>query len=346
MKGRKMSSIYYRYISENTSIMSKAHSNHPFADLSPDAILEALESVGVDPDGRLFELNSYENRVYQAGLAAGGMCVAKFYRAGRWSDAQILEEHAFAAELVAADLSVAAPQVFAGSTLHHRDSLRFAVFPKLAGRAPELDGVDSLELLGRALGRLHAVGARSRFAHRPSLSIERLGWAARDALLRSSVVDGVVDSALIDRYAEVSEALLEKVEEAFERYGPLAKVRLHGDCHLGNILWSETGPVFVDLDDCMMGPRIQDLWMLLSGTPDDQEGQWQALMRGYRQFHHIDESERELIEPLRSLRMIHHSSWIAQRWDDPAFPRAFPWFTSGRFWQEHLSDLWQQAELL
>jgi Ser/Thr protein kinase RdoA (MazF antagonist) len=317
-----------------------------FESLSPELALDALESVGIIPDGRLFELNSYENRVYQIGLAAGGSCIAKFYRAGRWSDAQIFEEHAFASELVAADLVVSAPMIINGATLHTHADLRFAVFPKLAGRAPELDGADSLELLGRALGRLHAVGATGRFAHRARLSVERLGWNARDALLDSRVIEGVIDSALIDRYAEVSAALLEKVEASMDRYGLLSQIRLHGDCHLGNILWSDTGPVFVDLDDCMTGPRIQDLWMLLSGSADEQEGQWQALMRGYRQFHHIDESERELIEPLRSLRMIHHSAWIAQRWDDPAFPRAFPWFTSGRFWQEHLSDLWQQFELL
>ena len=309
-------------------------------------MLASLAQVQLEPDGRLFELNSYENRVYQVGLTSGGSCIAKFYRAGRWTDAQILEEHVFSAELVAADLVVSAPMTLNGATLHSYADLRFAVFPKLAGRAPELDGADSLELLGRALGRLHAVGATSRFANRPRLSIERFGWQARDALLDSPVVEGVIDSALIDRYAEVSAALLEKVEASLDRYGPLSQIRLHGDCHLGNILWSDTGPVFVDLDDCMTGPCIQDLWMLLSGSPDQQEGQWQALMRGYRQFHHIDESERELIEPLRSLRMIHHSAWIAQRWGDPAFPRAFPWFTSGRFWQEHLSDLWQQAELL
>ena len=277
-------------------------------------MLASLAQVQLEPDGRLFELNSYENRVYQVGLTSGGSCIAKFYRAGRWTDAQILEEHVFSAELVAADLVVSAPMTLNGATLHSYADLRFAVFPKLAGRAPELDGADSLELLGRALGRLHAVGATSRFANRPRLSIERFGWQARDALLDSPVVEGVIDSALIDRYAEVSAALLEKVEASLDRYGPLSQIRLHGDCHLGNILWSDTGPVFVDLDDCMTGPRIQDLWMLLSGSPDQQEGQWQALMRGYRQFHHIDESERELIEPLRSLRMIHHSAWIAQRW--------------------------------
>lgn len=317
-----------------------------FSTLSPDSILEALERIGLDPDGRLFELNSYENRVYQVGLSGGGSNVVKFYRPDRWTDLQILEEHAFATELAATDLTVAVPRCCDGSTLHHRGSLRFAVFPKLVGRAPQLDGADSLEMLGRAIGRLHAVGAVGRFTHRPALSVERLGWAARDALLNSSVVGGVIDEALIDRYAEVSLALLEKIETALVSYGTWSEIRLHGDCHLGNILWGETGPVFVDLDDCMSGPRVQDLWMLLSGSADEQEGQWQALMRGYRQFHQIDESERDLIEALRGLRMIHYSAWIAQRWDDPAFPRAFPWFTSGRFWQEHLSDLWQQIDAL
>ena len=319
----------------------------PFASLSPEAVLAAVEQIGVEVDSRLFALNSYENRVYQVGIAGGQSVVAKFYRPDRWSDTEILEEHAFAAELVAADLAVAAPMCSLGETLHHVGAaLRLAVFPKLAGRAPELDGADSLELLGRALGRLHAVGATARFAHRPSLSVERLGWSSRDALLSSPVVEGVIDEALIDRYAEVSATLLEKIESALESFGPWSAIRLHGDCHLGNILWGETGPVFVDLDDCMMGPRIQDLWMLLSGSSDEQEGQWQALIRGYRQFHHIDESERDLIEALRGLRMIHHSAWIAQRWDDPAFPRAFPWFASGRFWQEHLSDLWQQIDVI
>ena len=326
--------------------MSSRSGLAPFTDLSPDRLLEAVEVVGVASDGRLFELNSYENRVYQIGLASGGLCVAKFYRPDRWSDAQILEEHVFSTELVAADLVVSTPMMLNGATLHTHRDLRFAVFPKLAGRAPELDGVDSLELLGRALGRVHAVGAIGRFARRPRLSIERLGWQARDTLLNSPVIEGVIDSALIDRYVEVSAVLLEQVEMSLDRFGPQSQIRLHGDCHLGNILWGHNGPVFVDLDDCMAGPRIQDLWMLLSGSPDEQEGQWQALMRGYRQFNQIDESERELIEPLRSLRMIHHSAWIAQRWGDPAFPRAFPWFTSGRFWQEYLSSLWQQVELI
>ena len=322
--------------------MAATSDAQPFARLSPDEVLAAAERLGIECDGRLFALNSYENRVYQIGSASHGTLVLKFYRPARWSDAQILEEHAFTEELAAADLPVAAPQRFEDATLHRHEGLRYAVFPRLAARAVEIDAQDSLQLIGRTLGRMHAIGAKAPFRHRVTLSSERLGWQARDALLSSPLLE----QTMADKYAEASAALLEAVDEAIERIGPVGRIRLHGDCHLGNILWREQGPVFVDLDDCMMGPRIQDLWMFLSGTPDEREGQWNELASGYRQFHTIDEWERDLVEPLRALRMVHHAAWIAARWDDPAFPRAFPWFTSPRFWQEHLSDLWQQlAEL-
>lgn len=322
--------------------MAATSDAQPFARLSPDEVLAAAERLGIECDGRLFALNSYENRVYQIGSASHGTLVLKFYRPGRWSDAQILEEHAFTEELAAADLPVAAPQRFEDATLHRHEGLRYAVFPRLAARAVEIDAQDSLQLIGRTLGRMHAIGAKAPFRHRVTLSSERLGWQARDALLSSPLLE----QTMADKYAEASAALLEAVDEAIERIGRVGRIRLHGDCHLGNILWREQGPVFVDLDDCMMGPRIQDLWMFLSGTPDEREGQWNELASGYRQFHAIDEWERDLVEPLRALRMVHHAAWIAARWEDPAFPRAFPWFTSPRFWQEHLSDLWQQlAEL-
>ena len=322
--------------------MAATSDAQPFARLSPDEVLAAAERLGIECDGRLFALNSYENRVYQIGSASHGTLVLKFYRPARWSDAQILEEHAFTEELAAADLPVAAPQRFEDATLHRHEGLRYAVFPRLAARAVEIDAQDSLQLIGRTLGRMHAIGAKAPFRHRVTLSSERLGWQARDALLSSPLLE----QTMADKYAEASAALLEAVDEAIERIGPVGRIRLHGDCHLGNILWREQGPVFVDLDDCMMGPRIQDLWMFLSGTPDEREGQWNELTSGYRQFHAIDEWERDLVEPLRALRMVHHAAWIAARWEDPAFPRAFPWFTSPRFWQEHLSDLWQQlAEL-
>ena len=316
--------------------------DQPFAGLSPDVVIEAVERLGLECDGRLFALNSYENRVYQVGVPERGALVLKFYRPERWSDAQILEEHAFTHELLAADLPVAAPEIFDGRTLLHHEGLRYAVFPRLAARAVEIDARGSLDLIGRTLGRLHAVGARSRFAVSPTLDSDRLGWDARETLLDSELLSEQVDAALADKYEEASGLLLEAVDLAIERVGPVSRIRLHGDCHLGNILWNERGPVFVDLDDCMSGPRIQDLWMFLSGSEDEREAQWRELAGGYRQFHDIDEFERELIEPLRALRMVHHAAWIASRWHDPAFPRAFPWFTSPRFWQEHVSDLWQQ----
>lgn len=321
---------------------NESSAEQPFAGLTPDVVIESLERLGIECDGRLFALNSYENRVYQVGVGAQEMRVLKFYRPGRWTDAQILEEHAFTRELLAADLPVAAPEIIDGTTLLHHAGLRYALFPRLAARAVEIDARGSLELIGRTLGRMHAVGARARFAVRPALTSERLGWHARDVLLDSPLLD----ESLADKYAEVSGELLEAVDAAIERAGPTASIRLHGDCHLGNILWNERGPVFVDLDDCMMGPRIQDLWMFLSGSEDEREAQWRELVAGYRQFHDVEKFERELVEPLRALRMVHHAAWIASRWSDPAFPRAFPWFTSPRFWQEHVSDLWQQLALL
>lgn len=331
--------------------MTRQDSARPFEALSPDAVLESAESLGIECDGRLFALNSYENRVYQVGSPTHGTLVLKFYRPSRWSDAQIVEELEFGIELAAADLPVAAPLVLEGSLLHRRSGLRFAVFPRMAARPAEVDVRGSLALVGRTLGRMHAVGTRRRFAHRPGLSSDRIGWQARDALLGSRFADemirrGTLDSSLIDKYAEVSAELLETVDERIDEAGPIGTIRLHGDCHLGNVLWNERGPVFVDLDDCMSGPRIQDIWMFLSGTLEERRGQWQELVTGYREFHHIDSAELALIEPLRALRMVHHSAWIAARWEDPAFPRAFPWFTSPRFWQEHVSDLWQQLETL
>ena len=270
--------------------------SRPFEELTPDAVLAAAESLGIECDARLFALNSYENRVYQLGSLNHGTLVLKFYRPARWSDAQILEEHAFAAELVGGDLPVAAPMTFDGSTLHQHGGLRFAVFPRIAARAAEIDARGSADLIGRTLGRMHAIGATRKFDHRPALTSERLGWRAREALLDSAFLarminDGALDASLIDKYAEVSAELIEHVDDVFADCGPVGKIRLHGDCHLGNVLWNERGPVFVDLDDCMSGPRIQDLWMFLSGSLDERRGQWQELVAGYREFHHIESQE-------------------------------------------------------
>jgi Ser/Thr protein kinase RdoA (MazF antagonist) len=310
----------------------------PFEALSPDVVLDAAASVGVEGDGRLLALNSYENRVYQLGTDAGNM-VLKFYRAGRWSDAQIAEEHEFTAEMAAAELPVAAPINIDGRTLFTYQDYRFCVFPWMPGRTPELDAAESLAILGRAIARVHQIGCVRPFEARPWLSSQRLGWDAQKAVLAS----GLIPDELLRRYEEVSSELLDAVESVFESAGEVAAIRIHGDCHLGNLLWNERGPVFVDLDDCMMGPRVQDLWMLLSGPPHEQQKQWGEILEGYQQFANFDYREVLLVEALRSLRMLHHAAWVAQRWQDPAFPRAFPWFGERRNWENYILDLLEQS---
>jgi len=313
----------------------------PFNGLTPEVVLDAAAAAGLDPDGRLFALNSYENRVYQLHGAEGPL-VLKFYRPARWSDAQISEEHEFTAELAATELPVAAPLTLGGTTLIHYEGFRFACFPWLRGRAPELDAPEARQLLGRTLARVHQVGARRPFEVRPRIGIERLGWQARSQVLASELLP----SALTERYSSVSGALLERVQAGFATAGNLAEIRLHGDCHLGNLLWNEHGPAFVDLDDCAMGPRVQDLWMMLSGPPPDQQRQWAEILEGYQQFADFDLRELTLIEPLRALRMLHHAAWVAHRWSDPAFPRAFPWIGEPRYWEGYLQDLLEQIEAI
>ena len=313
----------------------------PFAALSPDVVLDAAASVGFECDGRLLALNSYENRVYQLGTP-DGLLILKFYRPGRWSDAQIGEEHSFTVELGAAELPVAAPLQVDGRTLFVFDAYRFAVFPWMRGRAPELDQPEARAMLGRALGRMHRIGAVASFRVRPQLTPARLGYEARAAVLAS----GLVPEGLETRYAQTAGALLEQIDALFEEVGPVQRVRIHGDCHLGNLLWNEHGPVFVDLDDCMTGPPIQDLWMLLAGSREDVRSQLRDLLEGYEQFAEFDRVEVALIEPLRALRMIHYAAWLARRWQDPAFPMAFPWFGAPRYWEDHVRQLVEQLEAL
>jgi Ser/Thr protein kinase RdoA (MazF antagonist) len=334
----------------------------PYAALDPDNVLQALHLAGLEPDGRLLQLNSYENRVYQAHLEVGRVVVAKFYRPARWTDAQILEEHHFSAELAQADLPVVAPLVLpsagdapdlridpAEPTLgHYRaregESYRFAVFERRAGRAPELEQAATQAWLGRLIGRLHAVGARSRFAHRRTLDVATFGSGPRERLIAAGFVTPEVDSGWI----QASAAALAEVTAAFERLQPLRSIRLHGDCHPGNVLWREegefAGPNFVDLDDCCSGPAIQDLWMLLPGERGAVDASLHHLLDGYRDFMDFDDRELLLIEPLRTLRMIHHSAWLAERWNDPAFPIAFPWFASPNYWQQQTIELREQIE--
>lgn len=310
----------------------------PYADLSPDAVLDALESAGFRCDGRVLALNSYENRVYQIGIEDGEPVVAKFYRPGRWTDAAILEEHAFALELAAQEIPVVAPLVQAGNSLHAHRGFRFAIFPRRGGRWPELGTSNEREWVGRFLGRIHRVGRAARFLHRPRLNIEELGRKARDFVLDG---DWMPDY-LADKYSDVTEELLIEVERQAADWGGATLGRIHGDCHRGNILWTDAGPHFVDLDDCQTGPAIQDLWMLLSGGQQEMRTVMRDLVTGYEQFTPFDRAELRLIEPLRALRMIHYSAWLARRWHDPAFPKAFPWFAEPRYWEDHYRALDEQ----
>jgi Ser/Thr protein kinase RdoA (MazF antagonist) len=316
--------------------------NTPFARLTPDAVLDAAEAVGLSPDGRLFALNSYENRVYRLGRDDAEPLILKFYRAGRWSDQQILEEHQFGIELAARDIPVAAPVELDGRTLHQFEQYRFAAFPCCPGNAPDLDQPGARELLGRTLARIHSVGALRRFEHRQRLNPAALGPRLRSQVLQSALLPDHMRA----RYEQVSGELLEAICSGFDQAQPLSLIRLHGDCHLGNILWQARGPLFVDLDDCLTGPRIQDLWMFLSGSGDEQRAQWAEVMEGYRQFHDIDHHELRLVEALRAFRMLNHSAWVVARWDDPAFPRAFPWAGEARFWEQYVGDLMEQQQLL
>lgn len=313
----------------------------PYADLSPDLILDAVESVGIAPTGGILALNSYENRVYQLGTETG-FVVAKFYRPGRWSDQAILEEHAFSQELVEEEIPVVAPLELAGGTLNEHQGYRFAVFERRGGRWPELGTTDDRQWMGRFLGRIHAVGAVHAFQHRPELSIERLGVVPVEELLDS---DWLPDH-LVASYEAITDDLLTAIEQRFDEVSGIDAIRIHGDCHSGNVLWTDDGPHFVDLDDCMNGPRIQDLWLFLSGSRDEMTVQLGDLLAGYTQFSTFDARELHLIEALRTLRMLHYSAWIARRWGDPAFPRAFPWFEENRYWEEHVLALREQRALL
>jgi Ser/Thr protein kinase RdoA (MazF antagonist) len=314
-----------------------------FANLSPDTVLDALESVGLRADGRILALNSYENRVYQLGMEEGPPLVAKFYRPARWSDAAILEEHAFVQTLVEREIPVVPASAAAdGKTLHCFNGFRFAVFAKHGGRAPELDDRDTLEWLGRFIGRIHAVGAIEPFRERPSLSVASFGEEPRDFLLQNNFIPLDVREA----YVSVVEQALAGVRHCFERAGEVAAIRLHGDCHGGNVLWTDAGPHFVDFDDSRMGPAVQDFWMLLSGERADMVRQLSDLLAGYEDFFDFNPRELHLIEALRTLRLIHYSAWLARRWDDPAFPVAFPWFNTQRYWQDRILELREQVALM
>lgn len=330
-----------------------------YSSLDPQQVLQALDAVGLRGDGRVLQLNSYENRVFQVFLEDGDVVVAKFYRPGRWSDAQIVEEHAFALELVAAEVPVVPPRVLqadaaaSGLTLQGEPPTlatlqtssgthRFTVATRCAGREPELEDPEALRQIGRFIGRLHAVGRQRPFAHRHHMHARNDGQHALQLLLRGGFVPDTERPA----WQQACKLALAAVNAAFDAAAPLATLRLHGDCHPGNVLWRDGGPHVVDLDDAMQGPAVQDLWMLVSGDRQSMAQQLNTLLEGYEQFAEFDDRERRLIEPLRTLRMLRHSAWLAARWSDPTFPLNFPFFGTAAYWSQQTTQLREQIELM
>ncbi|HET6905751.1 MAG TPA: serine/threonine protein kinase [Rhodanobacteraceae bacterium] len=307
----------------------------PYSELTPDIALDAIAATGLNPDGRLLALNSYENRVYQVGLEEDGFVVVKFYRPQRWSDEAIAEEHAFAHELADAELPVVAPLAFDGQTLLRHAGFRHALYPRRGGRAGEMESREHLEWIGRLLARMHAVGARAPFRHRGALDRATFIEAPARAVLASSLLP----ARLHDPYSRAVARVDAAIAGRFEAVGAVARIRLHGDCHPGNLLWTDGGPHFVDLDDARMGPAVQDLWML-AGDDDSLD----ALLEGYAQFRDFDPRERALIPALRAMRQVHWAGWIAARWHDPAFPAAFPFAAEARWWEQHVEDLHEAAD--
>jgi Ser/Thr protein kinase RdoA (MazF antagonist) len=313
-----------------------------YAGLTPDTLLDAVDSCGFQTSGQFLALNSYENRVYQVGLDEDLPLIAKFYRPGRWSDEAILEEHGFALELAAEEIPVVAPLVIDDTSLHSHRGYRFALFPRQGGRWPELNLREDRLWMGRFIGRIHAAGSARPFQHRPALDIDSFGTRSYRFLLEQGFIPAHIELA----YRTLVEDLLQQVRGRFDSAGAVQQIRLHGDCHPGNVLWTDKGPHFVDLDDCRTGPAMQDLWMLISGSRDEMQAQLADIIEGYLQFHDLDYRELQLIEALRTLRIIHYAAWLARRWEDPAFPLAFPWFDSPRYWEEHILALREQAGLL
>lgn len=317
--------------------------NTPYANLNPDLILTAIESAGFQCSGSLLALNSYENRVYQIGLEESDPVIAKFYRPNRWSDAAILEEHQFSKELVELEIPVIAPIASASNeTLHHYQEFRFALFPRRGGHALELDNLDQLEWMGRFIGRLHAVGATKPYQHRPRLDVQTHGYGPFSYLMEHDFIPAY----LKNNYQVMGETVLEKITKLYQLVGPIDYIRVHGDCHVGNVLWNDAGPHIVDLDDSEMAPAIQDIWMLLSGDVAQNEIQISRILDGYCEFFDFNFLELRLIEALRTLRMIQYSAWIAMRWEDPAFSTNFTWFNTPHYWQEQLHSLNEQNLLL
>lgn len=323
--------------------MEKIIPEQQFADLTPDHILDAVEASGYECNGQLLALNSYENRVYRVGLEDQKPVIAKFYRPLRWTDDCILEEHAFTQLLSVAEIPVIAPIMDTqGHTLHQHGNYRFSLYPNRGGRAPELDNPEQLEQLGRFIGRIHAAGATEAYRYRPTIDLQGYAVEPREFLL----AEHFIPDHLVEAYSSLTSDLIVQIENSFARAGQINYIRLHGDFHPGNVLWTDDGPHIVDFDDARMGPAVQDLWMFISGDRDYSAARLADLLEGYTRFYDFNPTELHLLEALRTLRMIHYAAWLAQRWEDPAFPLAFPNFNSIQYWENHVLSLREQAAMM
>lgn len=315
---------------------------HPYNRLSPDTVLNAVESTGLLTDARILALNSYENRVYQVGIEGESPVVVKFYRPGRWTKNQILEEHQFLQELEELEIPVVSPQTIQGTTLSEFEGFLFAVFPRRGGRTPEPENMDSLFAIGRYVGRMHACGAKRPFQYRPTMKILEEARESTQWLCEQ----GFIPNDLMPAYSSIVKDLLNRMAEALVPFSALEGLRLHGDCHAGNILCRDEQHFFVDFDDCKNGPAVQDLWLLLCGDRQMCSRQISELVEGYEEFHEFNPAELSLIETLRTLRIMNYAAWLGKRWTDPAFPHHFPWFNTGRYWSEHILELREQQSAL
>ena len=317
------------------------HQEQPYYRLSPDAVIDAVESAGMLCDYRVLALNSFENRVYQIGLEQAEPVVVKFYRPGRWSNAQILEEHRFSQELVEAELPVVAPLAHEGKTLHEYKGYRFTAYPRRGGHPINVDDMDILHRMGQYLGRIHAIGALEPFEHRNTLDV--IQQMREDIVFLQS---NFIPQGLQEAHRSLADDLLDVLQRRLDEIPTSANIRLHGDCHAGNILWRDDKPWFVDFDDCINGPAIQDIWMLLWGNRSEQERQLSEISEGYNEFNDFETSQLGWIEILRSYRIVHQAAWVGRRWADPAFPRAFTWFDTPRYWPDHILELREQLAAL
>ncbi len=315
---------------------------HDYTDLKPEVILAAVESLGYETSGRQLALNSYENRVYRCELEQGGAIIVKFYRPDRWSDSAIGEEHQFAQQLLEQEIPVVAPIIKDAVSLFEHAGYRFSIYPLRGGRWPDLESRDDLNWMGRFIARIHNVGRTASFEHRHQIEINRMGNESASWLLANNFIPSYLETA----YQTLVDDLLIEIQAAFDRCGSYHSIRLHGDCHRSNVLWTDDGPHFVDLDDCCSGPAIQDLWMLLSGERQEMTEQLCDLLEGYEEFASLDLNELNLIEALRTLRMMFYAAWLARRWGDSAFPLAFPWFNTNQYWEQHVLELREQLSRL